>query len=118
MEELGAGGGGAADKQLTGEIPPRVCEQPVAPPDRGSSPSSSAVTRFIERPALLESLASAAPRPDPDAPVPAVTPSQPLASSESTTVILGSAAQRTIGIRLAATTGPAQGPVVAVGETA
>ncbi len=107
----------APDKQITREIPPRVSEQPVAQPDRGSSPSSSAVTRFIERPALLESLASAAPRPDPDAPAPSVTPSQPLASSESTTVILGSAAQRTIGIQLAAKTGPAQGSVFEVGET-
>jgi pSer/pThr/pTyr-binding forkhead associated (FHA) protein len=36
--------------------------------------------------------------------------------SESTTVILGSAAQRTLGIQLVANTGPAQGSVFDVGE--
>jgi pSer/pThr/pTyr-binding forkhead associated (FHA) protein len=75
------------------------------------------VTRFIERPALLESLANAAAQPDePEAPAPSVTPSQPLPASESTTVILGSAARRTIGIQLVANTGPAQGTVFDVGE--
>jgi pSer/pThr/pTyr-binding forkhead associated (FHA) protein len=75
------------------------------------------VTRFIDRPALLESLAAAASRPDrPEAATPSATPSQPLPASESTTVILGSAAQRTISIQLVANTGPAQGTVFDVGE--
>ncbi len=107
----------APDKQVTREIPTPVFEQPVAPSDRGSSPSSSAVTRFIERPALLESLASAAPRPDqPEAPAPSETPSQPVPSSESTTIILDTTAQRAAGMQLVAKTGPAQGSVFEVGE--
>jgi len=104
------------DQQITRAIPTPVFEQPVAPADRGSSPSSSAVTRFIERPALLESPASA-PRPDqPEAPAPSVTPSQPFPSSESTTIILDTTAQRAAGMQLVAKTGPAQGSVFEVGE--
>jgi hypothetical protein len=104
------------DKQITREIPQAGVEQPVAPSDR-ASPSSSAVTRFIERPALLESRAGAAPRPDqPETPAPSVTPSQPFPSSESTTVILDTAAQGMAGMQLVAKTGPAQGSVFEVGE--
>jgi pSer/pThr/pTyr-binding forkhead associated (FHA) protein len=73
---------------------------------------SSAVTRFIERPAILEGLASSTPRVDPNAPA---APADEFASSESTTVILDSRAQ-TVGMRLVANTGPAQGTVFDVGE--
>ena len=103
-----------ADKQVTREIP-----QPVAQSDRGSSPSSSAVTRFIERPAFLESLAGAAQRPDePEAPAPSVTPTGtgPIPFSEGSTVILDPATLPTPDMQLVANTGPAQGSVFEVGE--
>ncbi len=103
-----------ADKQVTREIP-----QPVAQSDRGSSPSSSAVTRFIERPAILESLAGAAQRPDePEAPTPSVAPTDtgPIPFSEGSTVILDPATLPTPDMQLVANTGPAQGSVFEVGE--
>jgi len=45
-----------------------------------------------------------------------VTPSQPFPSSESTTIILDTTAQRAAGMQLVAKTGPAQGSVFEVGE--
>jgi hypothetical protein len=102
------------DLEVTREIP-RPVEQPAAPADRGSG----AVTRFIERPAVLESLAASTPPADePEPPASSVTPTDtgPIPFSESSTVILDPATLPMAGLQLVAKTGPAQGSVFEVGE--
>jgi hypothetical protein len=87
------------DQRVTRATPQPVVPQPVippaaAPPDRPAIPDPSAVTRFVERPALLEGF-----------------------GSESSTVILEAKAQPTVGLRLVAVTGPAEGAVFEIGES-
>jgi hypothetical protein len=100
------------------DVPPHPeVPEPVAPPERGAIPDSGAVTRFVPRPAGLESLGS--PESVPDLPQPIaelVPPSEPYAPSESSTVILEPPPQRTVGVRLLARTGPAQDSAFDVGE--
>jgi len=75
------------------------------------------VTRVIDRRAILEGLASSASAPDqPEVPAAAASVDEPYAPSESATVILEPKAQRLAGLRLVASTGPAQGAVFEVGE--
>ncbi len=86
------------DQRVTRAIPQPVVPPPVTPPaapppDRPAIPDPSAVTRFVERPAVLQGF-----------------------GSESSTVILEAKAQPTIGLRLVAVTGPAEGAVFEVGE--
>ncbi len=84
-------------ERVTPTTPQPVVAEPSAPPDPGPRPDSSAVTRFIERPVI-----------------PAAD--EPRSSSETPTVILDPKSQRAPGMRLVASTGPAQGSIFDVGE--
>jgi len=84
-------------ERVTPTTPQPVVAEPSAPPDPGPRPDSSAVTRFIERPVI-----------------PAAD--EPRLSSETPTVILDPNSQRAPGMRLVASTGPAQGSIFDVGE--
>jgi hypothetical protein len=92
--------------------PTRAIPQPVVPPEQPPVPDSGAVTRFVDRHTVLESLASSDLQPEPVA-----DDIEPYAPSESATVILEPKVQRAAGIRLVANSGPAQGSVFDVGET-
>jgi hypothetical protein len=98
------------DKRATRAIP-----QPVAPPEEAAAPDSGAVTRFIDRRAVLEGLETLT-QPDVYS-EPVADDTRPYAPSESSTVILEPKVQRAPGIRLIANTGPAQGSVFDIGET-
>jgi hypothetical protein len=100
------------DEEPLDKRPTRAIPQPVAPPDQPAVPDAGAVTRFIDRRTVLESLASSDLQPESVA-----HDDEPYAPSESSTVILEPKVQRAVGIRLVANTGPAQGSVFDVGET-
>jgi pSer/pThr/pTyr-binding forkhead associated (FHA) protein len=83
-------------------VQPPVAPPPVAPPDLDLVPDAGAVTRFIARPAILDT-------PDqPATPAELVVPSDPYTPSESSTVILEPIAQRMASLRLVGSAGPAQ----------
>jgi len=101
-----------------------VISQPAAPepaapqPDRGPGHDSSAVTRFTERPIILQDFDSTPPWTDqPEACLESMPVNEPYSPSESPTIILDPRAQHTAGLRLMANTGPAHGTVFDVGDT-
>jgi hypothetical protein len=106
-------------QRVTREVPLPVAEEkPSAAVTvvQPAVPQAGAVTRFIERPAMLDALVGAPPEPDQPEPSPAaVAANEPYSPSESSTVILEPAAQRLAGLRLVASAGPAQGTVFEVG---